>query len=175
MKQKLSRTICAGLLAAISLLVIGDLSAQEPSSDARAQDRAAITVIVDQWEETWNRHDMQAFGEQFHEDGVWILWTGAVWTGKQAIADGHAAAHETFFRDSVQREQMEELTFVGPDAAVVRFCSTLTGDSRQPDNLVRSRKMLVVTRRDGAWKVSWGQNTRFADATPDAPACAQAR
>jgi uncharacterized protein (TIGR02246 family) len=103
----------------------------------------------------------------FHEDGIWILWTGAVWTGRRAIEDGHAEVHKTIFRNSTQRELLEELTFVGPDSAVVRFCSTLIGDERSPDKLVRSRKILVVTKRDGNWGVSWGQNTRLADTVPD--------
>jgi hypothetical protein len=71
------------------------------------------------------------------------------------------------FRNSVQRERLEELTFVGTDAAVVRFYSTLTGDERAPDKLIRSRKILIVTKREGAWKVGWGQNTRLADTTPN--------
>ena len=75
--------------------------------------------------------------------------------------------HRTVFRNSIQRERLEELTFVGPDAAVVRFYSTLTGDERSPNEVVRSRKILMVTRRDGLWRVGWGQNTRLAASTPD--------
>jgi uncharacterized protein (TIGR02246 family) len=80
------------------------------------------------WEKAWNTHDMSAFARLFHEDGVWILWTGEVWKGRTAIEEGHAAVHKTVFRNSIQREQLEELTFVGPDAAVVRFYSTPIGD-----------------------------------------------
>jgi uncharacterized protein (TIGR02246 family) len=82
--------------------------------------------------------------------GIWILWTGEVWKGRTAIEEGHAAVHKTVFRNSVQRERLEELTFVGPDAAIVRFYSTLTGDERYSDKVVRSRKILIVTKRDGA-------------------------
>jgi uncharacterized protein (TIGR02246 family) len=137
--------------------------AQEVASSDRSRDREAITAILREWEDAWNRHDMRAFASQFHEDGIWILWTGQVWRGRQAIEDGHAEVHRTVFRNSVQREQLEELAFVGPDAAVVRFYSTLTGDTRAPDRLIKSRKILIVTRRDDGWKVQWGQNTRFAE------------
>jgi hypothetical protein len=77
------------------------------------------------------------------------------------IEDGHAAVHKTIFRNSIQGEHIEELTFVGPDAANVRFCSVLTGSEQSPNEPIRSRKFLVVTRRRGVWKVSWGQNTRL--------------
>lgn len=147
---------------------------QAPQTD-RSADRAEITAILARWETAWNTHDMRAFGTMFHDDGTWILWTGAVWVGRKTIEDGHAEVHETVFRESTQRERLEELTFVGPDAAVVRFCSTLIGDARSPDKLVRSRKFLVVTRRAGVWGVSWGQNTRLADTAPDAECFAELR
>ena len=62
---------------------------------------------------------------------------------------------------------LEELTFVGPGAAIARFCSVLKGDERAPETLIRSRKFLVLTRREGTWRVGWGQNTRLAETVPD--------
>ncbi len=48
---------------------------------------------------------MHAFASQFHEDAVWVLWTGEVWKGRKAIEQGHAAVHKTVFRASTQRER----------------------------------------------------------------------
>ncbi len=93
--------------------------------------------------------------------------TGQVWKGRAAIEEGHAAVHRTVFRNSVQHKRIDDLTFVGPDAAVVWLYSTLTGDERSPDKVIRSRNLLVVTKRQGIWKIGWGQNTRLADTTPD--------
>jgi hypothetical protein len=42
----------------------------------------------------------------------------------------------------------------------VRFCSALTGSEQSPNEPIRSRKFVAMTRRQGVWKVSWGQNTR---------------
>jgi uncharacterized protein (TIGR02246 family) len=157
------------LIGVVAFHSSGGALAQSPSTDPRREEVAAILQKV---EDAWNTHDMRAFANLFHEDGVWILWTGRVWVGRKDIEEGHAEVHRTIFRNSVQRERLEELTFVGPDAAVVRYCSLLTGDERSPNKVVRSRKILVVTRRDNGWKIGWGQNTRFADNTPDAPGCA---
>jgi uncharacterized protein (TIGR02246 family) len=167
------KLVIAGLCAA--LLLAQPSVGQAPAAPARSADREQITAILARWESAWNTHDMKAFGTMFHEDGTWILWTGAVWTGRRAIEDGHAEVHRTVFRNSIQRERLEELTFVGTDAAVVRFCSTLIGDERSPDKLVRSRKFLVVTRRAGVWGISWGQNTRLADTVPDSGCFADLR
>jgi uncharacterized protein (TIGR02246 family) len=162
-------------VAFIALLLLSRPAVGQAPAPDRPRDREQITAILALWEHAWNTHDMQAFGTIFHEDGTWILWTGAVWFGRREIADGHAEVHRTVFRNSTQRERLEELTFVGPDAAVVRFCSTLIGDERSPDKLVRSRKFLVVTRRAHTWRVSWGQNTRLAETVPDSECFAELR
>jgi uncharacterized protein (TIGR02246 family) len=162
-------------LVSLSLLLgfVSTAAAQTRGPDEvdRDSDRKQINAILRGVEEAWNTHDMHALANLFHEDGVWILWTGHVWTGRKAIEEGHAEVHRTVFRNSIQRERLEQLTFVGPDAAVVRYCATLIGDERAPEKLIRSRKILVVTRRENDWKIGWGQNTRFADSVPDAPAC----
>lgn len=169
MNQRSDGPSCLWLVfAALFLFGTGEASAQSPSLES---DRREVSAILTKVEEAWNTHDMRAFANLFHENGVWILWTGQVWAGRKAIEEGHAEVHRTIFKDSVQRDRLEELTFVGPDAAVVRYCSTLTGDSRTPDKVVRSRKILVVTRQDSTWRIGWGQNTRFADSTPDSPHC----
>ncbi|HSL20351.1 MAG TPA: SgcJ/EcaC family oxidoreductase [Vicinamibacterales bacterium] len=155
------------VIAIAILLAVASPATSQAVRAANTADKEQITAIVDAWEKAWNSHDMRALARLFHEEGVWILWTGAVWKGRTAIEDGHAAVHKTVFRNSIQRERIEELTFPGPDVAVVRFYSTLTGDERAPDKIIRSRKILIVTKRDGAWKVGWGQNTRLADSTPN--------
>jgi uncharacterized protein (TIGR02246 family) len=166
MTPRLAASIRLAFLVA-GFLSIASTSMGQGPQPGNGTDREQITAILDSWEKAWNSHDMHAFAGLFHEDGIWILWTGEVWKGRTAIEEGHAAVHKTVFRNSVQRERLEELTFVGPNAAVVRFYSTLTGDERSPDKVVRSRKILIVTKREGAWRVGWGQNTRLADTTPD--------
>jgi uncharacterized protein (TIGR02246 family) len=167
MTHRLAGTIGTFTFVVVGLLSIASTSPTQGAQPSDRADREQITAIIDSWERAWNSHDMRALASLFHEDGIWILWTGEVWKGRTTIEEGHAAVHKTVFRNSVQRERLEELTFVGPDAAVVRFYSTLTGDERSPDKVVRSRKILIMTKRQGTWRVGWGQNTRLADATPD--------
>ena len=157
------------VMAALAVVVfVTNASARgQRDKSGSAQDRQQITAILSRWEDAWNTHDMTAFAALFHEDGVWVLWTGEVWTGRRMIEEGHAAVHETVFRNSIQRERLEELTFTGPDAAIVRFCSLLTGSEQSPGRPIRSRKFIVVTRRQGDWRMSWGQNTRLRDEVPD--------
>ena len=168
-------TMAAAVVFTGLFVVVAAAADQRDQSSDVARDREQIAAIVGRWENAWNTHDMAAFASLFHEDGVWVLWTGEVWTGRRVIEDGHAAVHKTIFRNSVQREHIEELTFVGPDAAIVRFCSVLTGSEQSPTEPIRSRKFVVMTRRQGAWKVSWGQNTRLRPDVPDSECFATLR
>lgn len=130
-----------------------------------AEDSTQIVAIIDNWQKAWNSHDMHAFANLFHEDGIWVLWNGQVWKGRTTIEEGHAEVHKTIFRNSTQKKQIEEMTFVGPEVTVVRLHSTLIGDERYPDKVVESRNLLVITKRKNIWKIGWGQNTRFPEFT----------
>ena len=167
--------IMAAPIALATLFLVLAEGGQQNQSAGSAADRDQIRAIVTRWETAWNTHDMSAYASLYHDDGVWVLWTGDVWTGRRAIEEGHAAVHKTIFRNSIQREHIEELTFVGPDAAIVRFCSVLTGSEQSPNEPIRSRKFVVVTRRQGVWKLSWGQNTRLRADVPESECFATLR
>jgi len=85
------------LLRACLFVGIGALSySRAPmAQEAASSDRDEIVAMLQAWEEAWNRHDMRAFASLFHEDGVWVLWTGEIWAGRKAIEDGHAEVHPT--------------------------------------------------------------------------------
>jgi uncharacterized protein (TIGR02246 family) len=155
----------AALFAVIAIAACQPLQSASVLED-RATDQKELIALLGRWEDAWNNHDMHALAALFHEDAVWVLWTGEVWTGRKRFEDGMVEVHKTVYADSIQRERLEELAFVGPDAAVMRFHSELTGDTRYPGKTVQSRKLLVVTRRDGIWRIGWGQNTRFTERPP---------
>jgi uncharacterized protein (TIGR02246 family) len=153
------------LLTAIAVLACQPLQSAAVGEN-RADDRKELDALLKNWESAWNKHDMQALASLFHEDAVWVLWTGEVWTGRKRFQDGMVEVHKTVYANSNQREYLEELAFLGPDAAVMRFRSELTGDARYPGQVVQSRKILIVTRNHGQWRISWGQNTRFTERPP---------
>lgn len=157
-------TNLVALFAAVAALTCQPLKAASTSD--QSDDRKELESLLERWESAWNKHDMPALAALFHEDAVWVLWTGEVWEGRKAFEEGMAAVHRTVYANSIQRERLEELTFLGPDAAVMRFHSELTGDTRYPGTIVQSRKILVLTRRQGTWRISWGQNTRFTERPP---------
>ena len=167
MMQLVTRTI-KPLSFLVILFILPFCSAGQQSNQANgrnATDSTQIVSIIDNWQKAWNSHDMHAFANLFHEDGIWVLWNGKVWKGRDSIEKGHAEVHKTIFRNSTQKKQIEEISFVGQETVVVRLYSTLTGDERYPDKVVESRNLLVITKRKNVWKIGWGQNTRFPEFT----------
>jgi len=138
-----------------------------PPTDARQSDRQQIIAWMAALDETWNQHDMRAHAALFHEDGIWIAWTGHVLKGPAAYEAALTPLHKTAFKNSVHKGRIEELTFIAPDVAVVRGFGTVVGNEPTPDKVHRYWILVVMTKRDGDWKLSWGQKTRFADDTPD--------
>lgn len=148
--------------ARAQMVPVSDLARPE-----EAADRAAIGALVAAQEAAWASHDMKAFASFYHEDCIMITWTGLAWHGRDAVEQGMAAVHKTVFRNSVQRKRIDGIRFLAPDVALVHLWGTLTGDERQSDKVVRSRNTLVLTKRDGEWKILAFQNTRLADSVPD--------
>lgn len=159
------RLIFATALAALSILFASASHGTPP--DARESDREQIRAVMVALDETWNKHDMRAHAELFHEDAVWIGWTGEVLNGAAEYEARLAALHKTVFKNSVHTGRVEELTFVAPDVAVVRGYGTVVGNEPTPDKRDRYRILVVMTKRNGVWKLSFGQKTRFSDSTPD--------
>jgi uncharacterized protein (TIGR02246 family) len=166
-------TIASLVIALLTVAPVAHAQTQPAAAPAQAvpasesADRAAITELFTAWETAWNTHDMKAFADLYHDDCIFIAWTGAKWLGRDTVEKGHAEVHKTVFRNSVQRKRIDSIRFLAPDAALVHLWSTLTGDTRQPEKVVRSRNTLVLTKRDGTWKILSFQNTRLADNVPD--------
>jgi uncharacterized protein (TIGR02246 family) len=163
MKRRL-QFLTAVLIGCWPAAAAGQPASASPTSQLPADDLRQIDGIFERWQNAWNTHDMRAFAQLFHEDATWIVWTGRVWRGRQAIEDGHVEVHRTFFRDSTQMSHPQEIRAVAPDIVVARSLTTLTGDSREPGATIRGHKLLVLTRRDGVWRILYGQNTRLSPA-----------
>ena len=87
--------VMAAAIAIAGIFAVVSATGQRDQAAGSAADRDQITATVARWEAAWNTHDMSAFASLFHDDGVWVLWTGDVWTGRRVIEDGHAAVHKT--------------------------------------------------------------------------------
>ena len=135
-----------------------------PKSELAADHERKIRRVFEQWEHAWQTHNMHAWAQLFHEDGTYITWIGGVWVGRQAIENGMVEAHKTVFKDSIQLSCPEEIRLLAPGVVVVRSFTTLTGDAREPQASILGRKLVVLTQRNGEWKILYGQAVRIPPA-----------
>ena len=56
---------------------------------------------------------------------------------------------------------IEDVTFVKPDVALMHVRTGLTDDERFPGQTFEFRRTLVLTKRDGAWRILAGQNAKL--------------
>ncbi len=127
-------------------------------------DRAQVERMVYDFEAAWNRHDMVAFAALFHDDAAWVHWRGGLWVGRPAIYEGHRIIHETYYRNTRATVQgIEALDFLSPTVAYLRVRSNMVGDERSPGQMFRYRRTMILTRREGVWRIARGHNTRIAD------------
>jgi uncharacterized protein (TIGR02246 family) len=150
-------------VAALLLMPVIPAKTAEGATSAKLDPaaRRQIESIFERWEGAWNTHNGRAWAELFHDDATWILWTGAVWQGRDVIEKGIGEAYRTVYRESKQTSEPQEIRAVAPDVVIVRSLTTLTGDAREPGVTIYGRKLLVLTKRDGIWRVLYGQNTRL--------------
>jgi uncharacterized protein (TIGR02246 family) len=122
--------------------------------------QAGASNIVARFQHAWNTHDMQAFGALFHPEATFVNRFATYWRGADQIVAGHAAIHETIYRDSTLAIDAPDVDSISEDAAILHFWTRLSAGAAHPagphqsDTLV----MAVVTRRDGEWRILAAEN-----------------
>lgn len=135
------------------------------------QEKDAIIAVVLEIIDAWNRHDMDAFAEQFHEDADFVNVRGVRWIGRRAIKEAHAASHSTIFKNSQLNLRDSSVRFVRPDVAVARSITVVTGQTGASGEILPPRSAmltLIMVNDDGRWMIVVAQNTDIVSAAPTA-------
>ncbi len=122
---------------------------------------AAARALVAQLEAAWNQHDMAAYGALFHDDAEWVNVVGMHWRGKGEVMKAHTAFHETIFKNCQLHGEAVDVRSVAPNAVVAVWTHRQDAYSTPSGNLqpaTLNRLSLLVTQRDGRWRVSHGHN-----------------
>jgi ketosteroid isomerase-like protein len=147
------------------------------SVPATANDQDAARKAVNDFAETWNRHDMTAFGNLFMADADFVNVGGRRWKGREEIQRNHAFMHATIpqdasgvdvpprayglFKTSIYRFDRIDVRLLRNDVAVAHGAWTMTGDARTSEP--RQGMMTFVLRLDGdRWLIAAAQNTEIA-------------
>jgi uncharacterized protein (TIGR02246 family) len=167
-----------GLVSSRTLTLIACLMALFASDGApvTANDQDASRKPVNDFAETWNRHDMTAFGNLFMADADFVNVGGRRWKGREEIQRNHAFTHATIpedasgvgvparayglFKASIYRFDRIDVRLLRNDIAVAHGAWTMTGDARTTEP--RQGMMTFVLRLDGdRWLIAAAQNTEI--------------
>lgn len=147
-------------LSLCALLVACLLARPAAAAESLSGPEAARRIVA-ALESAWNRHDMQAYGALFHEDAEWVNVVGMYWRGKPQVMRAHTVFHDTIFKDCQLEGRELTVREIAPDAAVAVWTHQQDAYRTPSGNLqdkTLNRMTLVVSRRDGQWRISQGQN-----------------
>jgi uncharacterized protein (TIGR02246 family) len=129
------------------------------------KDEEAIKAVLSTYEETWNKHDMTAWGKLFTDDVDYINRFGGMWKGNTANVEEHVALHEALKK---QKQKMnwsaavENISFLTADIALVHATWKWPGFvSPSGEELKDFRGIVtgVMVKKDGEWLIRAFHNT----------------
>jgi uncharacterized protein (TIGR02246 family) len=127
-----------------------------------AEDESAVRALVNEFSNTWNRHDMKAMHDLDTEDVEWINVVGHYWQGKPTVYKGHVAIHKGMDATTTASVESATIRSIAPTVAiaVATMHFVPAPDPRYPWlTPAKSRASFTMVKRDGIWKIAHFQNT----------------
>ena len=95
-------------------------------------------------------------------DATWVNWFGAYYKGRDDIELHYRQVHNTYFKAThYYTRAVEDISYTSPGLAIAHVRTGLDGDERFPGQTFEFRRMIVLTKRDGPWKILAGQNAKL--------------
>ena len=163
----------------IVLLVAGCIEAGAQTDPGQPQDQVAVSRIVREYGDAWNKHDMNQLGQLFAPNADFINVAGYRWTGREPIQKNHAYMHGTIpagdrsgvtalperhgaFKASTWEFTNIDVKLPTTNVAIAHATWRLTGHAASGTTgttAPRTGIMTIVLIRSGdLWKISAAQN-----------------
>jgi uncharacterized protein (TIGR02246 family) len=156
--------VTAALVVATDVVVGQTSESNSPQGQAPAvsnDDEQAIRKIIAGIEQSWNSHDMKAYGKLFREDAHWINVVGMHWRGRDAVMAAHAAYHATIFKNHQLKTDDVEIRSIG-DGYAIAVVTTTNDAFTTPDGATvpkrQNRQTYVLAKDAEGWKIVHGHN-----------------
>ena len=127
-----------------------------------ADDESAVRSLVNEFANTWNRHDMKAMHELDTEDVEWINVVGHHWRGKTNVYKGHVAIHKGMSATTSMSVESATIRSIAPTVAVAVATMHFGASTDLRYSWVvaaKTRGSFTMVKRDGIWKIAHFQNT----------------
>jgi uncharacterized protein (TIGR02246 family) len=158
----MKRTVLALAVIALSGWAIRDSAMTNEAPAFSADDELAVRTLVNEFSNTWNRHDMKAMHELDTEDVEWINVVGNDWSGKATVYKGHVAIHKGMCATTSTSVESATIRSMAPTVAiaVATMHFVPTPDARYPWlSETKTRASFTMVKRGGTWKIAHFQNT----------------
>lgn len=144
--------------------------AQAASQQGSAEDRAAITRLVNTFAESFSRHDAAAITRTFTPDGDFTNMTGLYVKGHPAIQERFTTIFRGRNRNAHRTDTVKRIRFYTPDLAMVDADTVITGtlgpDGKSPLPPRHGLMIVVVAKQDGRWAISNFHEAEFEEPAP---------
>ena len=148
----------------LGVLVSPNVTGQD-RAEGRAVDEEAIRKVLTDYVETWNEHDMTAWGKLFTDDVDYVNRGGGWWKSNKENVEGHRLIHDMLVRQKQKmtyKSKVEKITFLKPDVAIVQATWEWPGFTTPSGEEVEDFKgiiTMVMVKQNGMWLIRALQNT----------------
>jgi uncharacterized protein (TIGR02246 family) len=126
-----------------------------------AADEVAIRALPQQMVDGWNGGRIESFAAPFSDNADFIEFEGTQFTGRQAIADFHQQAYESFAKGMQIQVDVQFVHFLGPEVAVMHaLARTVLPGQSAPSPSRDSMQLYIVRKHNGEWRIEAFQNAR---------------
>ena len=127
-------------------------------------DLDALHAVVAALEHAQQTEDVEAFVSLFRPDAIWTTGGGRRLFGRDAIAAFTAEVLPGAMGTSTATYTVEHVLFLRPDVAAVKVRQRQVSLAGEPlADEPEGSPLYVMTREDGRWLLTVGQNTLVAD------------
>src|SRR5882672_1957308 len=152
------RTVLAMLaVIALSGWTVRDSAMTNTPPPLSAEDESAVRALVNEFSNTWNRHDMKAMHDLDTEDVEWINVVGHYWQGKPTVYKGHVAIHKGMVATTTASVESATIRSIAPTVAiaVATMHFVPAPDPRYPWlTPAKTRASFTMVKRDGILKTA---------------------
>lgn len=151
------------------------------SSIAMAQEKVSqqvhdeISKVIIAEDVGWNRGSAEAFSAAALPDVVFTNVVGMFSIGKPPFVAQHERILSTIYKGSTIRQDIQHITLLKPDVAIVDTLAMLTGAKHAPpgveliDGAIHSRLEQVMVRGSDGWSVASFHNVAVNPAVSNGP------
>jgi len=136
-------------------------------------DRAAIEKAVQNYMDSWNKHDVKAVAMTYTEDTDLVNNFGSLTHGRPQIEATFGPMLAGVYSETHQTGTVKTIRFIKPDVAAVDVDWEMTGAKNQDGTVRPTRKglhTLIMTKQsDGTWLIAVMHIHEYT-ATPQYPA-----